>query len=172
MEQHNEAVALLATDVRKFYDRKEPFRVYHGSTNSTWLTAARQRDKIVDTSGLNHVLHVDRRRKFALVEPNVPMDQLVQVNLKSGLIPPVVMEFPGITVGGGFAGTGGESSSFRHGFFDRTINWCEVVLADRKFVKASPTSHADLFYGAAGSFGTPWDLYTIRDPTYTLQEIR
>jgi hypothetical protein len=32
--------------------------------------------------------------------------------------------FPGITVEVGYAGTGGESSSFKHEFFDRTINVC------------------------------------------------
>ncbi|CZT46582.1 uncharacterized protein RSE6_07029 [Rhynchosporium secalis] len=64
------------------------------------------------------------------------------------------MEFPGISVGGGFAGTAGESSSFRYGFFDRTINWIEMVLANGEIVKASSTSKSDLFYGAASSFGT------------------
>lgn len=49
------------------------------------------------------------------------MDRLVEETLKYGLIPPVVMEFPGITVGGGYSGTSGESSSFKHGFFDRTL---------------------------------------------------
>lgn len=50
-----------------------------------------------------------------------PMDRLVEETLKYGLIPPVVMEFPGITAGGGYSGTSGESSSFKHGFFDRTL---------------------------------------------------
>jgi FAD/FMN-containing dehydrogenase len=62
---------------------------------------------MVDTSAMTHVLKVDTKRKVALVEPNVPMDRLVEETLKYGLIPPVVMEFPGITVGGGFAGTAG-----------------------------------------------------------------
>ena len=44
------------------------------------------------------------------------MDRLVESTLKYNLIPPVVMEFPGITAGGGFAGTSGESSSFKYGF--------------------------------------------------------
>jgi FAD/FMN-containing dehydrogenase len=57
-------------------------------------------------------------------------------------------------VGGGFAGTAGESSSFRYGFFDRTINWIEMVLANGEITKASSTENSDLFYGAASSFGT------------------
>ena len=109
---------------------------------------------MVDTSRLTNVLKVDTTLKTALVEPNVPMDSLVEATLKHGLIPPVVMEFPGITVGGGFAGTAGESSSFRYGFFDRTINWIQIVLANGDVVRASSSERPDLFYGAASSFGT------------------
>jgi len=103
---------------------------------------------------LSHVLKVDVERKTCLVEPNVPMDRLVEATLKYGLVPPVVMEFPGITVGGGYSGTSGESSSFKHGFFDRTINYVEMVLANGEVVKISPTEKADLFNGAAGAVGS------------------
>ena len=153
MDSHNESVAFIASRVRHFNDQKVPFRIYHGSTNSTRQTAF-QRDRMIDTSKLTRVLEVDVERKAVLVEPNVPMDQLVEATLPHGLIPPVVMEFPGITVGGGFAGTAGESSSFKYGFFDRTTNWIEIVLANGEVVKASEDERTDIFHGAAGSFGT------------------
>jgi delta24-sterol reductase len=153
MESHERAVAVIAASIQKFYDRKEAFRIYHGSTNST-RQSQYERNRMIDTSGLSNVLKVDTEHKTALVEPNVPMDALVQATLEHGLIPPVVMEFPGITVGGGFAGTAGESSSFRYGFFDQIINWIEMVLANGEIVKASNTDNSDLFYGAASSFGT------------------
>lgn len=153
MERHNKAVAAIAANVRRFYDRKESFRIFHGSTNSTRSTLL-QRDNIVDTSALCHVLKVDREKRTVLVEPNVPMDRLVETTLKYGLVPPVVMEFPGITVGGGYAGTSGESSSFKHGFFDRTINYVNMILANGDIVTASRTERADLFNGAAGAVGT------------------
>ena len=153
MEQHDAIVSDIARRVRHFYDCREKFRIYHGSTNST-RSIKFQPEKMVDTSALNHVLKIDPRMKTALVEPNVPMDRLVEETLKHGLIPPVVMEFPGITVGGGFAGTGGESSSFKYGFFDRIVNWLEVVLANGDIVKASETERSDLFRGSAGTFGT------------------
>jgi FAD/FMN-containing dehydrogenase len=139
--------------VRQFHARKAPFRIYHGSTNSTRPLAFR-RDQMIDLSDFSHVLKVDRDARTVLVEPNVPMDQLVEATLEHGLVPPVVMEFPGITVGGGFAGSGGESSSFRYGLFDRTVNWIEIVLANGEVVVASDRERADLFYGAAGTFGT------------------
>jgi delta24-sterol reductase len=103
MERHHQAVAAIAADVRRFYDRKEAFRIFHDSTNSTRPSLFR-RDKMIDTSGLCHVLKMDREKRTVLVEPNVPMDRLVETTMKYGLVPPVVMEFPGITVGGGYAG--------------------------------------------------------------------
>jgi Delta24-sterol reductase len=153
MERHKEVVAAIAATLRHFYDRKEPFRIFHGSTNST-RPLSLQRNGMIDTSSLNHVLKVDKKTNTVLVEPNVPMDEPVKVTLEHGLVPPVVMEFPGITVGGGFAGTSGESSSFRYGFFDKTVTWIEIVLANGDVVTASATENADLFRGAAGSFGT------------------
>ncbi|EWC46584.1 hypothetical protein DRE_04071 [Drechslerella stenobrocha 248] len=153
MDAHDRAVQSIAAAVRGFYDRKTGYRIYHGSTNSTRASALR-RDQMVDTSGLIHVLHIDTTARTAIVEPNVPMDRLVEATLPHGLVPPVVMEFPGITAGGGYSGTSAESSSFRHGFFDRTVNWVELVLANGEVVRASRDSHPDLLHGAASSFGT------------------
>lgn len=151
MERHTQAVGKIATAVKGFFERREAYRVFKGSTNST---RPRPKGSAVDISSLSNVLSVDRARRTALVEPNVPMDKLVEATLRHGLVPPVVMEFPGITAGGGYAGTAGESSSFRHGFFDETINYVEMVLGNGEVVKASNTERQDLFRGAAGAVGT------------------
>jgi len=104
IDDHNREVEKVAAAVRSFYDRGEKFRIYHGSTNSTRKSAVgRDPRKVVDTSRLNKVLLVNANAEqpYALVQPNVPMDRLIEETLKHGLIPPVVMEFPGITAGGG-----------------------------------------------------------------------
>ena len=150
---HDRAVERISTSVREFYDQKQKFRIFHGSTNSTRQSTV-ARNNIVDTSPLCHVLEVNTEKRTALVEPNVPMDRLVEETMKYGLVPPVVMEFPGITVGGGYAGTSGESSSFKHGFFNRTINYIEMVLGDGEVVRCSENEKADLFHGAAGAVGS------------------
>ncbi|PHH61346.1 hypothetical protein CDD81_480 [Ophiocordyceps australis] len=151
MERHKEAVGRIAAAVRGFFERKESFRIFHGSTNST---RPRPNTRVVDISALSHVVAVDRSARTALVEPNVPMDKLVEATLREGLVPPVVMEFPGITAGGGFAGTAGESSSFRHGFFSDTVDSVEMVLGNGDVVSASPAERADLFGAAAGAVGS------------------
>lgn len=151
MDRHHAAVQEIAASVREFYARKEPYRISHGSTNSTRPKGTM---RAVDISALGHVLAVDTEKSTVLVEPNVGMDGLVEATLPHGLVPPIVMEFPGITAGGGFAGTGGESSSFRHGFFDETVASVEMVLADGEIVTASRDERPDLFRAAPGAVGT------------------
>jgi len=153
MERHNEAVAYIAKAINSFHELKIPFRIYHGSTNSTRIISL-DPNKVIDIRHLSHIIHVDTARQTVVVEPNVPMDRLVEVTLKYGLVPLVVPEFPGITVGGSYSGTAGESSSFKHGFFDRSVTWCEIVLANGATVKASASENPDLFYGAVGACGT------------------
>jgi hypothetical protein len=119
MHSHDAVVNCIAATVRGFFTRREGFRINHGSTNST---RPAHNSQVVDISMLNNIIEVNEDSRTAVVEPNVPMDKLVQATLARGLVPPVVMEFPGITVGGGFAGSAGESSSFRYGYFDQTVN--------------------------------------------------
>ncbi|RDL32114.1 FAD-binding protein [Venustampulla echinocandica] len=152
LELHKKTVEEVSRSVRQYFEKGEKFRIYHGSTNSTRQSTLKR--NLVDTSALSNVLKVDVKSKTCLVEPNVPMDRLVEATLQHGLVPPVVMEFPGITVGGGYSGTSGESSSFKHGFFDRTINYVEMVTADGTVTTLSPTEKPDLFRGAAGAVGT------------------
>ncbi|MCJ1336990.1 hypothetical protein MMC09_002268 [Bachmanniomyces sp. S44760] len=153
MENHKDTVKKIAASVQHYYEKGEPFRIYHGSSNSTRQTS-HQRENMVDISALSHVLKVDANAKIALVEPNVPMDRLVESTMKYGLVPPVVMEFPGITAGGGFAGTGGESSSFKYGYFNETVNSVEMVLGNGNIVTASDQENTDLFHGASGAVGS------------------
>ena len=153
MQDHKDAVQKIAANVKHHFKHHTPFRIYHGSTNSTRQKMHRRED-VVDISPLSHVLKVDTNTRIALVEANVPMDHLVESTLKHGLIPPVVMEFPGITAGGGFAGTGGESSSFKHGYFNETVNSVEIVLGTGDVITASNTENSDLFHGASGAVGS------------------
>ncbi|KAK7541985.1 FAD binding domain protein [Phyllosticta citribraziliensis] len=153
MSEHKQAAAAVAAQVADFHKRKETFRIYHGSTNSTRIVEF-DPDKMIDMSAFNHVLEVDADRRVAVVQANVPMDTLVEATLQVGLIPPVVMEFPGITVGGGYMGVAGESSSWKYGFFDRTVNWVDVILMTGERRRASATQNADLFKGLPGTYGT------------------
>ncbi|KXH25609.1 FAD binding domain-containing protein [Colletotrichum nymphaeae SA-01] len=151
--KHRRRVSIIAAKARRFARDGIKYRVYHKTTNST-RPSTRQADEIIDISGLDHVITVDHRRRRAAVEPNVTMGSLVTATLKHGLIPAVVPEFPGITVGGAFSGTALESSSFRYGHFEKSVASLEVILGNGNIVTASPVENSDLFSGLAGSCGT------------------
>src|SRR5258708_224049 len=150
---HQEKVKEISEQLKIFYKQKKKVRIYHGTTNSI-RTQKFKKDSFVDTTNLNRILEVNTRDQYVVVEPNVPMDRLVKETLKFGLVPPVVMEFPGITVGGGIQGGAGESSSFKWGGFHHTCLEYEMVLGDGTIIKASPKENADLYWGTACSYGS------------------
>jgi delta24-sterol reductase len=153
MNTHKQSVKKISSRVAELYVNRSPFYIYHGSTNTTRIMTFKK-SETVDVSMLNNVLSVNKNKLSAIVEPNVPMDKLVDETLKYGLVPPVIMEFPGITVGGGIQGAGGESSSFRWGCFNRIFNWYEMVLANGEIIKTSEKENSDLFRGTASSCGS------------------
>jgi hypothetical protein len=148
---HQEKVERIVRDVKDFYKRKKPFRIFHGSTNSTRIQQFRRADTI-DASDLDEVLKIDGEKQIVTVEPNVPMDKLARATLRRGLVPKVVMEFPGITSGGGLAGVAGESSSFRHGVFGPICDNIEIITPDG--VVRTASRGQDLYQGIGGTYGT------------------
>lgn len=153
LAEHSVRTQRIASQVQSFYNRQQSFRIYHGSTSSTRRNVYDPK-KVIDTSDLSNVLYIDVENRIGLIEPNVSMEKLVDATLPLQLVPLVVMEFPSITVGGGFSGTSGESSSFRQGVFDNTVGRIEIVLGNGEVVYASPSENPDLYHGSAGSFGT------------------
>jgi Delta24-sterol reductase len=104
--------------------------------------------------GLKEVLSIDPAKQTAWVEPGVTMKKLVDRCLQQGLIPLIVPEFKGITVGGAINGAALESSSHLHGQFNDICLQYEVLLGDGRIVMASPEENRELFYGMASSYGT------------------
>lgn len=139
--------------MRSFYVCGKKVRIYHGTTNSTRAQKF-ERDGFVDISRLDRIIEINETERHVVVEPNVPMDRLVAETLKYGFVPPVVPEFPGITVGGGVQGGAEESSSFKYGMLHDCCSEYEIVLGDGELVTASPVRNADLFYGIAASYGS------------------
>jgi delta24-sterol reductase len=151
--QHDLAVQKLATEVSRFHAAQVPFRINHGSTNST--RARDPKTPQLKIAHLNHVLNIDVEKETAAVEPNVPLDSLVSKCLEKGFMPLVVMEFPGITVGGGFSGASGESTGWKEGLFDCSIEEIEIILGNGQITYASQDrKNSDLFNGARCTLGT------------------
>lgn len=108
----------------------------------------------LDLSTLDQILSIDVEAKTMDVEPGVSMESLFDATYRYGLMPKVVPEFRGITVGGAVMGAALESSSFRYGQFYDTCLGVEVLLGDGTLCWASPEEDSELFYALSGSYGT------------------
>lgn len=161
LAQHTIETERIQAQMRSFYARGKKVKIYHGTTNSTRAQKF-EKDGFVDVSQLDHIIEINKTEQYVLVEPNVSMDKLVEETLRYRLVPPVVMEFPGITVGGGIQGGAGESSSFKYGLFHETCLEYEMVLGNGEKVIASPTQNQELFYGTACSYGSLGILTLIK----------
>ena len=163
LEQHQEYVRKIAEQIKNIANSENNKRInfIHGSTNST-RTEENNDFAFVDISDLDDVLEINTEDSYALVEPNVSLDKLLRATLRHNLIPQVIAEFPGITVGGAINGASAESSSFRYGQFNDTAEAYEMVLGNGQIITASKEENSDLFYGVVGSYGTLALLTTIK----------
>ena len=142
----------------------EQFRSHLGSTlhlekgshssNTTRAGRYKSVGKGLNLDSFCHILSIDEDNKIAHVEPRVSMDQLVKETLKFGLVPAIVPEFKGITVGGAIQGGGIESSSHLFGQFNDICPSYEVLTGDGEVLTVSPEEHSDLYYGIATSYGS------------------
>jgi delta24-sterol reductase len=62
-----------------------------------------------------------------------------------------------LTTHSSFAGTSGESSSYKYGLFDRTVRGVEIILGNGEVVWASAEEHRDLFFTAASELSACWN---------------
>src|SRR3989344_788018 len=152
-QQHLSDLRAVQEQVKFFYSQKRKVKIYHGSTTST-RTQKFEKGKFVDVSRLDRIVEINSAGPYVLVEPNVPMDKLVEATLRYGLVPPVVPELPLITVGGSIQGGAGESSSFKFGGVHDCCLEYEIILGNGEIITASPTQNKDLFYGTACSYGS------------------
>ncbi|KAK5101338.1 hypothetical protein LTS08_004945 [Lithohypha guttulata] len=152
-QEHNLAVQRVQFQVERFHKEKKHFRIYHGSTSST-RPMQFTKDAIVDTSDMHRLFPVDKESMTVKAEPNVPMDALAAHCISAGYVPKIVMEFKGITCGGGFAGMSGESSMYKYGLFQNSVCEIEIVLGDGTVEYASRERNADLLQEAGGSLGS------------------
>lgn len=125
-----------------------------GHSNTTHSKSYKEGCEILDLGPSNRILQIDLEKNAAIAEPQVTMNELVRATLAYGLMPPVVPEFRGITVGGAIMGGALESSSHKWGAFNDCCLSFEILRGDRTPLRATPEENADIFYGVAGSYGS------------------
>ena len=150
IDEHRERVERLAAALRS---SAGPVRLHKRTSNLFHPRQAADR-VLLDGTTLDHVIAIDRMARTAQVEGMTTYADLVDATLPHGLAPAVVPELKSITVGGATTGLGIESSSFRFGLVHETVAEFDVLVADGRVLRCSPTEHADLFFGFPNSYGS------------------
>lgn len=152
---HDGRVRRIAEQIRQAAATKQRPHVSKGGQHHVVPLPGdtRFRGPSIDTSDLNHLMEVDVRGQTFTAEPGLTFEDLVAATLPHGLIPMLVPELKGITVGGAVAGCSVESMSYRYGGFHDSALEYELVSGDGRIVTLTPDDH-DLFQMIHGSYGT------------------
>lgn len=169
MDQHKRNIHHLQDMLQGRGER--PVVLAKGKTNSNLTRASHYKDEALrlDVSQFDRILEVDVARKIARVEPRVSMQELFAKTAQVGLMPKVVPEFCGITVGGAINGCGGESSSHACGLLHDTCASYELLLGSGDVIQVSDREHRELFHAIHGSYGSLGLLLSAEIPLIEVQ---
>ncbi|GAA1964981.1 FAD-binding oxidoreductase [Amycolatopsis minnesotensis] len=154
MAEHRQAVEALRQSYRAL-PQGSPVRLVKRTSNLFRPRRAPDRATGLDVRHFDKVLSIDPVARTAEVQGMTTFEDLADATLAHGLLPPVVLDFKKITLGGGVVGTGAESSSFRAGLPHDQVREMEILTGDGRVVVATrDNEHADLFHGFPHSYGS------------------
>jgi FAD/FMN-containing dehydrogenase len=155
-QAHDGKVSAIAARVRDLIGRGQPVHIHKGGVHHVVPIPGDKRfqSRPIDVSSLRQILAIDTEARTATCEPGVTFGELARATLKQGLLPTVVPELEGITVGGAVAGCSVESMSYQYGGFHDSALEYELVTGAGEILGLSPDHEADLFHRVHGSYGT------------------
>lgn len=156
MSGHSERVRRIAHELEA-RSRRQGFTSLRKSSVSHFVPDPRDpkhEDPKLDISELRHVLELDVVRRRCVAESAVTFRALLDHTLPYGLVPKLVPELEGITLGGAVAGCSVESMSFRYGGFHDSCRSYEVITGTGDVVHCSRSQEPLLFDMIHGSYGT------------------
>jgi FAD/FMN-containing dehydrogenase len=153
---HEARTRAIASAVARIAADRQPVYIDKGGVHHVVPLPgdARFSGKRIDVSSLNHILWIDPEARLCAAEPGVTFATLVERTLMHGLVPTLVPELEGITLGGAVAGCSVESMSHRYGGFHDGVIEYEVVTGRGEVRQLTPESHPLPFHMLHGSYGT------------------
>ena len=154
--EHDRKVAAVAQALRERAERGEPVHICKGGVQHVVPLPGDQRlaGSPIHVSGLDQILSIDAEAKTCVAEPGVPFSRVVEATLALGLIPTVVPELEGITLGGAVAGCSVESMSYKYGGFHDGCLEYEIVTGAGEVLTCSREREPLSFQMIHGSYGT------------------
>ncbi len=154
LREHEHKVERVARDIRHLVERSESLHLKKGGVAHGVPRVREPLGRPLDLTDLDALLAIDPEGRTCTTEPGVDFARLVEATLAHDLLPTVVPELEGITVGGAVAGCSVESSSFRYGgLHDGCVEY-EVVTGTGEVKLLSRTRDPRLFDMVHGSYGT------------------
>jgi cytokinin dehydrogenase len=139
------------------FARKHRLSLTHrGAAHSQSQLAINRGGILVDMTSLGRIGTVDEDALTVDVEPGVVWRDLVHHLKTWNLVPRVLTNNLGVTVGGTLAMAGIGVASFKYGSQGDNVVEMDVVTGEGKLVTCSPSSQPELFWGVIaglGSFG-------------------
>lgn len=153
---HDDKVARIAGQLRELAASRQPVHIAKSGVSHFVPLPGDRRfgGRPVDTADLDQILSIDPAARVGVAEPNVSFARLLRATLEHGLIPAVVPELEGITLGGAVAGCSVESMSYQVGGFHDTCLEYEVVTGAGEVLVTSREREPLLFEMLHGSYGT------------------
>jgi len=155
LDEHARRVAAIAAQLGELAAAGAPVHIAKGGVHHVVPLPGdpRFKSRPVDVSKLRNILAIDVAGRVAVAEPGVTFAELVAATLPHGLVPTVVPELEGITLGGAVAGCSVESMSYRYGGFHDSCLEYEIVTGDGR-VRTLTEGDAEAFHMIHGSYGT------------------
>lgn len=166
---HDSKVEAVCAQVRAPAGRGAPVHIAKGGVHHFVPLPADTRfsGRALDVSGLTEILAMDVEARLCTAEPGATFADVARATLARGLLPKVVPELEGITLGGAVAGGSVESMSFRYGGFHDTCTEYEIVTGSGE--RRVLTRDDELFGMLHGSYGT---LAILTRVTFELVEAK
>lgn len=116
--------------------------------------AAQNTDGVVlDTTGLDRIVEIDRERRLVIAQAGVTVAQLLSVLASHGLTLPVVPGTRHVTVAGAIASDIHGKSHHRDGAFARHVVSISLCTPARGLLDVSAEDEPELFYATLGGMG-------------------
>lgn len=148
--------------VTQFARKNHLFLTTRGSAHSQSQLAINRDGILVDMKSMRGIGEVDEKNLTVDVEAGVVWRDLTHHLKRYGMVPRVLTNNLGVTVGGTVAMAGIGVASFKYGSQGDNVVEMDVVTGEGKLVTCSPETNEDLFWGTIAGLGQVGTITRLR----------
>lgn len=165
---HEEKVKKISAEIKNFSGRSKGSGLRFVKKSVSHVVPGTHDQKVTEiyVGDLDQVIEIDKENKTCTAESGVTFKDLVQKTLPLGLVPYVVPELKGITIGGAVSGCSIEAMSYKYGGFHDSCLEYEIITGTGEILNISRENNPELFEMVHGSYGTVAFLSKLKFKLY------